>query len=104
MTIRPFYPGPPSAPKSLPTWLTIAALALLLLTGIAFANFNGRPVRRFAPIAALILLVVSTGYLAGCAETPVVNPNGTPSGSYGITVTATSGTDVHTTVVTLVVQ
>ncbi len=102
--IRPVSPKVPTAPRSVPTWLTISALALLLLTGIAFANFNGRPMRRFAPIAALILLIVSTGYLAGCMESPVINPNGTPSGSYGIIVTATSGTDVHTTTVTLVVQ
>jgi sugar lactone lactonase YvrE len=103
IAIRHFNPGAPAAPKQLPTWFAISAL-VLLLAGIAFANFNGRPVRRFAPVAALILLIASVGYIAGCAETPVTNPNGTPTGTFTITVTASSGYDVHTSAVTLVVQ
>ena len=103
VAMRPLNPGAPAAPKPLPTWMSISALAFLL-AGIALASFSARPARRCAPVAALILLIVSTGYLAGCMETPVTNPNGTPTGTFTITVTATSGTDVHTTAVTLVVQ
>jgi sugar lactone lactonase YvrE len=101
--MRLLGPGAHNVPQTAPTWLAISALALLL-AGIGFATFNGRPLRRFAPVAALILLIASTGYLAGCMETPIINPNGTPSGNYTIVVTATSGTDVHTTSVLLTVN
>ncbi|HEY4838580.1 MAG TPA: Ig-like domain repeat protein, partial [Candidatus Acidoferrales bacterium] len=99
----PNQPLGPSAPKSFPSWKVFSALALLL-AGIAFANFNRKLARRLIPAAALILLMISAGYISGCASAPVVNPNGTPAGTYTITVTATSGTDVHTATVTLTVM
>ncbi len=99
----PNQPFGPSAPKSFSSWMMASALALLL-AGIAFANFNRKLARRLIPAAALVLLIISAGYISGCASAPVVNPNGTPAGTYTITVTATSGTDVHTTTVTLTVM
>jgi hypothetical protein len=55
-------------------------------------------------VPALILLFVAAGYIAGCAGGVAAAPSGTPAGTYTITVTGTSGTDVHSTSVTLVVQ
>jgi hypothetical protein len=90
-------------------WLAFAVLLLALLAaGIAYGGLQRRPLRRLAPIAALILLIVAGTYLAGCAggfpQLQAFNPNVTPAGTFTITVTATSGTDVHTTTVTLIVQ
>jgi hypothetical protein len=99
----PAHPFGPRTPNSFPSWTIISALALLL-AGIGFANFNRKLARRLIPAAALILLMISAGYISGCASAPVVNPNGTPAGTYTITLTATSGTDVHTTTVTLTVM
>ncbi len=99
----PVFPTLP--PGSLAAWLASLALAILLAR-VGFAGLERKPLRRLAPLAALILLIVTTGYLAGCAggfpRTEV--PGGTPAGTYTITVTATSGTDVHSTTVTLIVQ
>jgi polygalacturonase/sugar lactone lactonase YvrE len=102
---RPFYPHGPGAPTSLPLWSMLFALALLL-AGTGLAGFTRTPIRRLAPAAALILLVVAAAYIAGCASRPTTatNPNGTPAGLYTITVTGTSGDDVHTTTVTLDVE
>jgi sugar lactone lactonase YvrE len=91
------------APGSMPLWMMISAQALLL-AGIGFVNLSGKQMRRLVPAAGLILLIISAGYISGCASGTMVNPNGTPAGTYTITVTATSGTDVHTTTVTLTVM
>jgi hypothetical protein len=95
----------------LPVSLAFCALALALglLAAIGgHAHLHRRPLRRLAPIAALILLIVTAGYVAGCAggfpQLQMFNPNVTPAGTFTITVTATSGTDVHTTTVTLIVE
>ena len=98
----PFNPGGPNRPM----WLIALALALAL-TSLGFAKLGRRSVRRLIPIGAFALLLISAGYLSGCAGSgfPKVGSNlGTPAGTYTITVTGTSGTDVHTTTVTLVVQ
>ena len=92
----------PGIPRSLPLWLALA----LLLAAIGLGGFDRKPVRHLAPLAALVLLVVTAGFVAGCAETPTTTPNpfGTPAGTYTIKVTATSATDSHSTNVTLTVQ
>ncbi|MGB6545324.1 MAG: pectinesterase family protein [Candidatus Acidiferrales bacterium] len=101
---RPLGPYEPSVPTSLPTWLALSAIALFL-AGIGLAGYDRSPLRRLVPTAALVLLVAMAGYLAGCASRTVEsNPNGTPAGTYSIVVTATSGTAVHSTTVTLIVQ
>jgi hypothetical protein len=105
-TIRP--PFGPSGP--MPTlWLIafVSTLALALLTLAKFSQrANRRSVRRLIPIGAIALLLISVGYLSGCAGGfPKVGSNtGTPAGTYPITVTATSGTVQHTITVTLIVQ
>lgn len=102
-TVRtPFNPGGPNRPL----WL-IAVVLAFALTSLGFAKLGRRSIRRLIPIGAFALLLISAGYLSGCAGSgfPKVGSNlGTPAGTYTITVTGTSGTDVHTTTVTLVVQ
>jgi hypothetical protein len=98
-------PNNPAAPNR-PLWLIAFALVLALTT-LAFAKLGRRSVKRMIPIGAFALLLISAGYLSGCAGSgfpKVGSNNGTPAGTYPITVTGTSGTDVHTTTVTLVVQ
>ena len=94
---------PPSLPGSLPMLLT-SFLLVALLAGAAFRRFGQNPARRWVQAGALALLIATAGYLAGCSNTPHVHSNGTPAGTYSITVTVSAGTDVHTTTASLTVQ
>jgi hypothetical protein len=84
--------------------------ALFAFASISLVKFGRRPLghslRRLVSVAALLALLISAGYLSGCAGGfPKVGSNtGTPAGTYPITVTATSGGVQHTTTVTLIVQ
>jgi hypothetical protein len=86
-------------------WLGVLALATLL-AGVGIAGIERMPLRRWAPLAALILLIVMAGYLVGCMGgfPRAALPGGTPTGTYSIAVTATSGADAHSTTVMLTVQ
>jgi hypothetical protein len=78
-----------------------------MIAATSLAKSGSRTVRRFIPIAAFAMLLISTSYISGCSGGgfPRVGANtGTPAGTYTVTVTGTSGTDVHSTTVTLVVQ
>lgn len=100
----PFTPGP--GPVVFPNYAL-----WLLLAGWTCITAKKR-MRRLAPQLLLAsLLVVAAGFSAcagspSIAQNPVqVNPqSGTPAGTYVILVTATSGSVMHTTPVTLTVQ
>lgn len=101
----------PSAPRGpiFPAWLALLSFAMLLASAAITGQVRTQvrtQLRRFAPAAALALLVIATGYLAGCAGgfPKVGTTTGTPAGSYTITVTGTSGSVTHSTTVTLTVQ
>jgi subtilase family serine protease len=100
---KPFGPRGPSSPRSFPAWTILLALSL---AGMSFACLKRRTLRRMAPLTAMILLIAAASYLTGCtAGFPGLGTsNATPAGTFSIKVTATSGTDVHTTTVTLIVQ
>jgi hypothetical protein len=79
----------------------------MLLAAATLTTLKPNLARRLVPVALRVLVIVCAGYLAGCAGSgfprlPVIN--GTPAGTYTITVTGTSGTDAHSTTVMLVVQ
>jgi uncharacterized repeat protein (TIGR01451 family) len=104
-TARGALPPDHNAPRTIPqfAWWSFA-LATILLGLILFGGSGQR--RRLTPAtfaAVAILLVIG---IAGCGggggTTPP--PSGTPAGTSTITVTATSGSIVHTTNVTLIVQ
>lgn len=101
-TIRtPLNPREPLRPVWLIVFVTI--LALMAASTLIPAR---RTARLMIPIGALALLLISVGYLSGCAggfPGASVN-NGTPAGTYTITVTGTSGSVQHSTTVTLTVQ
>jgi hypothetical protein len=90
--------------------------ALWGMSGLAFAMLIFKQkrgalihhLRPLIPLGALVLLIVVAGYLSGCAQgfprVTTGTPTGTLAGTYLITVTGTSGTDKHSTTVTLTVQ
>jgi trimeric autotransporter adhesin len=99
-------PGSPTGlPSSLPAWRAVLALAICLASG-TFTSLKRKSLRQLAPLAGLILMIATASYLAGCAEgfPKPASSTGTPAGSYVLKVTGTSGTDTHSTTVTLVVQ
>ena len=92
-------------------------LQLLSLVGMALAlvwfvlRTSGRRVQRLAPQMLLALLLVAAAGLVACGaagggySTSQPNPTtGTPSGTYPIMVTATSGGVSHSTTITLTVM
>ncbi len=101
---------PPSTPNhsARPMWIFTLALLLTLMTALASAaKFGKRRTRRLVPIGTFALLLISVGYISGCSGggfPKVGSNNGTPAGTYTVTVTGTSGSDVHSTTVTLTVQ
>lgn len=109
LTTSPLYeaftPGArgPLAPLP-PWWIGLLAVAVSL-AGLGIAGVERKPLRRWASLGALVLLIATASYLAGCLHnSPRAGlPGGTPTGAYSITVTATSGADVHSTTVVLTV-
>lgn len=101
--------GRPSLPPTgLPAgWLALFAALVLssILIGIRMQQQLTWP--GAGRVAMLAVLLVFAGYLVGCASAGTGFPEGqqgTPPGTYTVTVEATSGAVQRTTTVTLVVQ
>ena len=96
-------------PASTPLpWLwTIAVLGIVVWPGMSVPK---RSVRRFlslVPLTFLFFLVSCGGghtTSGGGGGGPQPNPNGTPAGTYALTVKATSGSATETSSLTLIVQ
>jgi len=95
------------SPASTPMpWLwTVAALGIVVWPGMSVPK---RSIRRYiwlAPLTLLLFLVSCGGNASnssGGGQQP--NPNGTPAGSYTLTVTAISGSATQASSLTLIVQ
>jgi Cep192 domain 4 len=99
----PLAPALPGVPP-LALWFTLAGLAGLA----ALAHFGPRRLRvRFGVLAPLAVLLMSLAFAASCGrgssnKTPV--NTGTPSGTYPLTITGTSGSLSRTASLSLTVQ
>jgi hypothetical protein len=83
------------------TWLPISGLTLLGL-GIGGKVSRRRKWLGGLMVAAILLMI---GLQAACSSSRTTSQtNGTPAGTYTLTVTGTSGTVSHATSFTLVVQ
>jgi len=108
-TLELFDPREPRFPTPFPgplqAWRILLALAICLASA-TLAVGKRKSLRRLVLAAALIWLIGTASYLAGCAEgfPKPATSTATPAGSYVLTVTGAAGTDMHSTTVTLVVQ
>lgn len=86
----------PSLPVGIP-WMLSVALVLMCAALLR----RGLRTRRLAVYLPLVLLALGLAGIVGCTNS---GSSGTPAGTSQITVTATSGTAVHATMVTLTVK
>lgn len=85
-----------------PAWVTLALVA----AGFALRAGRQRRWAAYLPLAFLLLVLmlqmVRCG--GGTSSGGPPPPNGTPAGTYAVTVTGTSGTTQHSTTITLKVN
>jgi peptidoglycan/LPS O-acetylase OafA/YrhL len=96
-------------PSGGPKWLVRPGLLLLwgmaLLGLLALRRFSARPTRRSSwLVLALAALWLASFAACGAGGTGYVNPTGTPSGTYTVSVTGVSQGLSHAANLTLSVQ
>ena len=99
---------PPNKPDQwTPSQLAMWSLALAAMIAVLL-SFRRKRQTRFAPALSVAIVLLLAIIVAGCGGggvgAPPPPPSGTPAGTSIITVTAASGSVVHTTNVTLIVQ
>jgi len=80
--------------------MLLALGTFLVARRLHFSWLDGR---RFATVA-LVLVLLSCGVLAACGSSGGGASNGTPAGTYTLTVTASSGGLSHSSTLQLTVQ
>jgi hypothetical protein len=93
---------PPQSRGPLGLWT--ALLGLMFVSTLIYTRQEPARAGALAPLAALMGVVFLAGCGGGLASPPPPPPNGTPPGKYILTVTATSGSLNHSTIVTLIVN
>jgi hypothetical protein len=87
-------------------WTTSVWLGMGMFGALGIFALPGK--RRFAETSRVLLVVFASAFFASCgggASAPQTNPNGTPAGSYTVTVSATGGSNIpRTAQVTLIVE
>ena len=103
--VPPFIPSGPLVHFDL--W--VEALGALVMSALGLFATRRRRVKALVPAGALAVLLVL--FVAGCGGGSggstggtTVNPNGTPAGTYTISVTGTAGSSTQTTTVMLIVS
>lgn len=98
---RPAFAPVSSTPAS---WLWTMALGMLFVPETHAPKWSARRWRRRLWLAPLILLFFSVSCGGGGMGNTQPQQNGTPSGTYGVVVQASSGSNTESSSLTLIVQ
>ena len=80
------------------------AMAILGFAVFPWSQSKKKTVNPYLPLAMLVALLLASCGSGSSNNGPQLNPNGTPAGTYNLTVTATVGSNAQSTSVILTVQ